>query len=152
MIERSEQLSVTRQARLLGISRGSVYYLPRPVSEADLTLMRRIDELHLEHPFMIARMLRDQLHREGIKVGRKFIGTLMQRMGISALAPQPGTTSAHRATRSIRTCCAMCRSPGPIRSGRWTQPVYRWRAVSSTSPQWSMCSAVAFWLIRSPSR
>ena len=69
-----------------------MYYLPRPVSEADLALMRRIDQLHLEHPFMGARMLRDHVHREGIKVGRKHIGTLMQRMGITALAPQPGTS------------------------------------------------------------
>ena len=92
MIDRNEPLSVTRQAQLLGISRGSVYYLPRPVSEADLALMRRLDELHLEHPFMGARMLRDQLQREGIKVGRKHVTTLMQRMGIAALAPQPGTS------------------------------------------------------------
>jgi putative transposase len=67
MIDRDHDLSITRQASLLGISRGSVYYLPRPVSEADLALMRRIDELHLEHPFMGARMLRDQLHRQGIR-------------------------------------------------------------------------------------
>jgi putative transposase len=92
MIDRNEQLSVTRQAQLFGISRGSVYYLPRPVSQADLALMRRMGELHLEHPFMGARMLRDQLHREGIKTGRKHIGTLMQRMGMTALAPQPGTS------------------------------------------------------------
>jgi putative transposase len=92
MIDRNDQLSVTRQAELLGISRGSVYYLPRPVSEADLALMRRIDELHLEHPFMGARMLRDQFHRESIKAGRRHIGTLMLRMGITALAPQPGTS------------------------------------------------------------
>lgn len=92
MIDRHHDLSITQQASLLGISRGSVYYLPRPVSDADLALMRRIDELHLEHPFMGARMLRDQLHREGIKAGRRHIGTLMQRMGIAALAPQPGTS------------------------------------------------------------
>ena len=92
MIDRNEQLSVTRQAQLLGISRGSVYYLPRPVSDADLALMRRLDELHLEHPFMGARMLRNQLRREGIQVGRRHVGTLMQRMGIAALAPQPGTS------------------------------------------------------------
>lgn len=92
MIDRDHHLSITRQADLLGISRGSVYYLPRPVSDADLALMRRIDQLHLEHPFMGARMLRDQLLREGIKVGRKHVGTLMQRMGIAALAPQPGTS------------------------------------------------------------
>ena len=93
MIDRHDQVSVTRQAQLLGISRGSVYYLPWPVSEADLALMRRIDELHLEHPFMGARMLRDQLHRQGVKVGRRHIGTLMQRMGIAALAPQPGAST-----------------------------------------------------------
>ena len=92
MIDRDQDLSITRQADLLGISRGAVYYLPRPVSDADLALMRRIDELHLEHPFMGARMLRDQLHRQGLKAGRRHIGTLMQRMGIQALAPQPGTS------------------------------------------------------------
>ncbi len=92
MIDRHHDLSITQQASLLGISRGSVYYLPRPVSEADLALMRKLDELHLEHPFMGARMLRDQLDRLGISVGRRHIGTLMQRMGIAALAPQPGTS------------------------------------------------------------
>jgi putative transposase len=92
MIDRNHSLSITQQAALLGISRGSVYYLPRAVSEADLTLMRRIDELHLEYPFMGARMLRDQLHRAGIRVGRRHLGTLMRRMGIAALAPQPGTS------------------------------------------------------------
>ena len=94
MIDRSHKLSITRQAKLLKVSRGSVYYLPKPVSQADLALMRRIDELHLEHPFMGARMLRDQLAREGIHVGRRHIRTLMLRMGIEALAPQPGTSKA----------------------------------------------------------
>ena len=81
MIDGHHALSISRQAQLAGISRGSVYYLPKPVSAADLALMRRIDELHLEHPFMGARMLRDQLNREGYDVGRKHIGTLMKRMG-----------------------------------------------------------------------
>jgi putative transposase len=92
MIDRTHDLTITRQAELLGMSRGSVYYLPRPTSAADLALMRRIDELHLEHPFMGARMLRDQLARQGIKAGRRHVGTLMLRMGIQALAPQPGTS------------------------------------------------------------
>ena len=92
MIDRTHELSVTRQAELVGISRGSVYYLPRPASEADLGLMRRLDQLHLDHPFMGARMLRDQLHREGVKVGRRHVTTLMQRMGIEALCPQPGSS------------------------------------------------------------
>ena len=95
MIDRSHSLSLTRQTQLLGISRGSVYYLPRLTSEADLALMRRIDELHLEHPFMGARMLRRQLQRQGIHVGRRHLGTLMERMGIEALCPQPGTSKRH---------------------------------------------------------
>ena len=92
MIDPEHDLTITRQAQLLGMSRSSVYYLPRPVSAADLELMRRIDRLHLEHPFMGARMLRDQLGRDGLQAGRRHIGTLMRRMGIQALAPQPGTS------------------------------------------------------------
>jgi len=94
MIDRDHKLSITRQAKLLDISRGTVYYLPQPVSPADLALMRKLDELHLEHPFMGARMLRRQLARQGIHAGRRHIRTLMLRMGIEALAPQPGTSQA----------------------------------------------------------
>ncbi|CDW93702.1 hypothetical protein THICB2_400004 [Thiomonas sp. CB2] len=92
MIDRDHKLSITRQAQLLGMSRGAVYVLPQPTSPADLALMRQIDELHLEHPFMGARMLRRQLAQEGWQVGRRHVGTLMRRMGIAALAPQPGTS------------------------------------------------------------
>jgi len=95
MIDREHPLSVTRQARLLEISRGAVYHQPRPTSEADLALMRRIDELHLEHPFMGARMMRRQLQRQSIHVGRRHLSTLMERMGIQALCPQPGTSKRH---------------------------------------------------------
>ena len=87
MIDRDHELSITRQARLLNISRGTVYYLPQPVSPADLALMRKIDALHLEHPFMGARMLRDQLARQGIHAGRRHIRTLMLRMGIDEPVP-----------------------------------------------------------------
>ena len=47
MIDRTHALPIVRQAKALNISRGSVYYKPRPVSAEDLALMRRIDELHL---------------------------------------------------------------------------------------------------------
>ena len=94
MIDRAHNLPITHQAKLLGVSRGSVYYLPRSVSAADLALMRRIDKLHLAHPFMGARMLRDQLAPAGIHVGRRHVRTLMRRMGLEALAPQPGTSRA----------------------------------------------------------
>ncbi len=95
MINRKHRLSVTRQAQLLGISRGAVYYLPQPVGAADLALMRRLDELHLERPFMGARMLRGQLQSEGLQVGRRHVRTLMVRMGMAALCPQPGTGKRH---------------------------------------------------------
>lgn len=95
MIDRRHALSISRQAQLAGISRGSVYYLPKPVSAADLALMHRIDALHLEHPFMGARMLRDQLNRDGVAVGRKHVGTLMKRMGVEALYKKPGISKKH---------------------------------------------------------
>ena len=92
MIDRNDKLSISRQAKLLGISRGSVYYLPQGASQAELALMRQIDELHLEHPFMGARQLVRQLRRLGFEVGRLHVRTLMLRMGIQAMAPQPGTS------------------------------------------------------------
>ena len=95
MIDRNHRLSVTRQARMLGISRASVYYIPRPVSETDLKLMRAMDELHLEYPFAGSRMLRDMLRQDGFDVGRKHVATLMRRMGIEALYRKPRTTRRH---------------------------------------------------------
>ncbi len=77
MIDRDDALPVTQQARLVGISRSSAYYQSHAVGEADLKLMRRIDELYLEHPFAGARMLARLLRCEGIKVGRRHVGTLM---------------------------------------------------------------------------
>ena len=92
MIDREHDLSITRQAKVLSVSRSSVYYLPRPVSEADLAIMRRIDRLHLEHPFAGARMLKGLLAAEGSKIGRRHVKTLMRRMGIDALYRRPRTT------------------------------------------------------------
>ncbi len=92
MIDRNHPLPIARQAAAMGISRGSVYYLPRPVSERDQQLMKRIDRLHLELPFAGARMLRDLLRLQGFKVGRKHVATLMKRMGIEALYRKPRTT------------------------------------------------------------
>jgi putative transposase len=92
MIDRTSKLSVSRQAGALGISRGSVYYQPRPVSDADLKLMHRIDKLHMEFPFAGARMLRDLLAQEGVKAGRLHVATLMKRMGVEALYRKPNTS------------------------------------------------------------
>ena len=92
MIDRQHPLPLRKQAKALGISRGSVYYLPRPVSAADLAVMNRIDKLHLEYPFAGSRMMRDLLVREGHKVGRLHVATLMRRMGIEAIYRRPNTS------------------------------------------------------------
>ena len=92
MTDRDHKLSLTRQAALLGISRGGLYYEPRPVSAADLKLMRRIDELHLEFPFAGSRMLRDLFRQEGYRFGRQHVATLMRKMGVEALYRRPNTS------------------------------------------------------------
>src|SRR5258708_28599735 len=92
MIDRKHDLSITKQAEVLQISRGSVYYQPRPVSDADLAIMRHLDRLHLEFPFAGSRMLRGLLAADGCKIGRRHVKTLMRRMGIEALYRRPRTT------------------------------------------------------------
>jgi putative transposase len=92
MIDRAHDLPISKQAKALNISRGSVYYLPQPVSAIDLAIMRRLDRLHLEFPFAGARMLRGLLVGEGCKIGRRHVKTLMRRMGIEALYRRPRTT------------------------------------------------------------
>ena len=101
MIDREHQLPVVRQCELLGLARSTAYYEPLPVSEADLMLMRRIDELHLRWPFLGSRRLRDLLQTEGFPVGRKHVAALMRKMGIATLYRKPRTSTpgsgpAHR--------------------------------------------------------
>ena len=92
MFDRTHALPITCQAKIVNISRGSVYYESQPISDVELRLMRRIDELHLELPFAGARMLRDLLRAEGFAVGRKHMTTLMRRMAITALYRKPNTS------------------------------------------------------------
>ena len=94
MIDRCHDLPITKQAKVLNVSRGSVYYLPRAPSSADLALMRRMDELHLDFPFAGSRMLRDLLTAEGFQVGRRHVATLMKRRGIQAVYRKPNTEVA----------------------------------------------------------
>ena len=95
MIDRTATLPVTQQCQVLGISRSSVYYEPRPLSDADLALMRRIDELHLDYPFLGSRQLRDLLRLEGHPVGRKRVRRLMRLMGITAIYRRKSTSRRH---------------------------------------------------------
>jgi putative transposase len=92
MIDREHELPLTRQAAVLKLSRSSLYYRPRPVTPADLAVMRRIDELHLDYPFAGSRMLRDLLRGEGVEIGRQRVATMMKRMGIEALYRRPNTS------------------------------------------------------------
>jgi putative transposase len=95
MIDRKHRLPVVQQCQILELSRSSVYYVPQPVSAADLALMRQIDEMHLQYPFAGSRMLRDILQLNGVAIGRKHVSTLMRRMGIEAIYQRPRTTTPH---------------------------------------------------------
>ncbi len=97
MIDRTHELPVARQCQILELARSTAYYEPVPISPEDLALMRRIDELHMEHPFAGSRMLRDMLKREGHPIGRKRVRTLMDKMGIEALYRKPNTSKRHAA-------------------------------------------------------
>ena len=96
MIDRAHELPLAAQCRLLGISRGCAYYRSAPVSQADLRLMRRIDELHLAFPFFGSRRLRVKLREDGLDVGRRHLATLMRCMGIEALYRKPRTSQPNR--------------------------------------------------------
>lgn len=92
MIDRSHGLPLRRQAAVLRLSRSTLYYEPRPVPAADLAVMRRIDELHLDHPFAGSRMMRDLLRGEGVAIGRERVVSMMRRMGLEALYRRPNTS------------------------------------------------------------
>ena len=92
MIDREHALPITKQAEALNIARSTVYYLRRPVSAADLAIMRRLDELHTELPFAGSRMLRALLAAEGCPLGRRHVKTLMKKMGMEAIYRRPRTT------------------------------------------------------------
>ena len=95
MIEREHALPLTRQSEILELSRSSLYYKAVPFSAGDLELMRLIDELHLKHPYMGSRSIRDQLQDKGHQVGRGHVSTLMKKMGISALYMKPRLSKPH---------------------------------------------------------
>ena len=95
MMHRTHPLPLTQQAKLLPLSRSSLYYTPRPRSERDLRLMKTIDIFHTAPPFAGARMLRDLLRLDHETVGRRHVATLMKTMGIEALYRKPQTSTTH---------------------------------------------------------
>ena len=131
MIDKTHELPVVRQVKLLDLSRSSVDYRPQPTPDSDLRQMRRIDELHLEHPFAGARMLRDMLRLEKIEIGRKHVSTLMKKMGIEALYRKANTSRRNQAHRIYPTSCAVSPSTARIRSGPWLRRISRCSGASS---------------------
>ena len=100
MIRRDHpDLSLSRQCRVLAISRSSFYYAPKGESVDNLALMRRIDELFLKYPFYGSRQMVRQLLREGIAVGRHRVRRLMRLMGLEAIYQAPRTSDPHPAHR-----------------------------------------------------
>jgi len=95
MIDRKHKLPLSRQSIIVGISRSSLYYKAVPINERDLKLMRLIDEIHLKHPFMGNRSIRDQLQEKGYQVGRQHVSALMKKMGIAALYRKPRLSKPH---------------------------------------------------------
>jgi putative transposase len=94
MINRDHKLPLARQAELLDISRGTIYYKSRDMSAVDLNIMHRLDAFHLDYPFAGSRMLRDMLVREGVSIGRRHVRKLMKKMGIEAIYRRPNTSKA----------------------------------------------------------
>ena len=137
------ELSITKQAKALRISRGSVYYLRRPVSATDLEIMRLLDRLHLDFPFAGSRMLQGLLAAEGCKVGRRHVKTLMKRMGIEALYRRPRTTKPEPGHRIYPYLLRGMKIVRPTKCGRWISLTSRWRVASSIWPSCSTGSAVA---------
>jgi len=90
-------LPISQQCRLLDLSRSSVYYQPVPVSDKDLEVMKALDALHLQFPFMGSRQLRDQLRGQGYRINRKRVQRLMHKMGIQAIYAKPNTSIPNRA-------------------------------------------------------
>lgn len=94
MIGKDTTLPVTTKCQLLDVSRSTVYYQPigKSLNPEELALKRLIDELHMKHPFMGTRSIRDQLRSRGYKINRKRVKRLMAEMGIASTAPQPNTS------------------------------------------------------------
>jgi len=95
MITREHPLPLTKQCLLLNLSRSGIYYVPVPVSDKDRELMRLIDEMHLDYPYLGTRGIRNELWDKGYKVGRSHVRTLMRKMGIEALYQKPRLSEPH---------------------------------------------------------
>lgn len=127
MFNRRHKLSVVRQAKLLGFSHGSIDYSPRAVSDDDMVLMRRINELHLDYPFAGSRMSQRLLKAEGLQTGRLHVAMLMKKMGIEAIYRRPDTSkpaSGHEIKLN---------ADGFAQAGKRACWILQWKSVTKNS-------------------
>ena len=136
MIDRDHKLPLSRQAALLRLGRSSLYYAQRPVPAADLAVMRRIDELHLNYPFAGSRMLRDFLRAEGVDIGRGKVAAMMRRMGIEAVYRRPNTSKPATGHKVYPYMLRGMKIEPPNHVWRWTSPTSRWRVVLCIWRRW----------------
>jgi putative transposase len=92
-------LSLSRQCKLVSLSRSSVYYQPKGESKVNLALMRRIDETFLKYPFYGSRQMQRHLGRDGLLAGRHRVRRCMRLMGLQAIYQPPRTSQPHRSHR-----------------------------------------------------
>ncbi len=104
MIDRTHALKISRQCELLDLQRSTFYYKPKADHSESLELMRKIDALHLDFPWMGSRSIRDQLARGGINVCRDRVRGLMRKMGIHAMYRAPERAFRLKAIRFIPIC------------------------------------------------
>ena len=120
MIAPEAGLSVSRQCALLGITRSSFYYRPRPASAAELELLKRLDRIFTDHPVYGSRRLQVTLLREGFSVGRRHIRRLIRKLGLLAVRPSETPANGIPSTRSTRTFCVARRSTNRTGCGQLT--------------------------------
>jgi putative transposase len=95
MIDKEHAMPITRQCHILQLSRSSIYYMSCPLNDTDRELIRLIDEIHLEEPYLGSRGMKNALRMRGHKVGRIHVRTLMRKMGIEALYKKPRLSKPH---------------------------------------------------------
>ena len=120
-MSKEEVLSITRQCELLDLARSTYYYMPEPVSDEELALMKLIDQCYLDLPFYGTRRIKDWLwDKHGLVVNRKRIQRLRRLLAIETLYPKRNLSLPTRSTKSIRTCSGVWTSIGQIKSGQLT--------------------------------
>ena len=125
MVSKDVDLSLSRQCKVLNISRSGLYYTPVGMCGQALALMHQIDRVFTRFPFFGNRQIAAYLPRAGYRAGRHRVRRLMKIMGLEAIYKRPNTSKNIPKTGYIPLCCAVCRSIRPTKSGALTSPISR---------------------------